>query len=176
MAAKKKNESAAEEKQQQSAAEPERQPEAEVKSEPEKAPEPQQDANDKYLRLLAEYDNYRKRSAKERDNIYTDVRTETVKKFLPVYDNLERALAVQTADEAFRRGVEMTFNQLCEVMAKLGVEPIEAVGKTFDPTMHNAVMHVQDEALGENTVVEEFQKGFRIGDKVIRFSMVKVAN
>ena len=175
MAAKKKNDSAAEEKKQQQEI-PEQEQPSEAAAEPEKAPEPQQDANDKYLRLLAEYDNYRKRSVKERDSIYTDVRMETVKKFLPVYDNLERALAVQTADEAFRRGVEMTFNQLCEVMGKLGVEPIEAVGKPFDPTMHNAVMHVQDEALGESTVVEEFQKGFRIGDRVIRFSMVKVAN
>ena len=138
--------------------------------------EQQNEQNDKYLRLLAEYDNYRKRSAKERDNIYTDVRVDTVTKFLPVFDNLERALAVETTDEAFRKGVEMTFNQLKEVMTKLGVEEIEAVGKNFDPAFHNAVMHIQDESLGENIVVEEFQKGFRIGDKVIRFSMVKVAN
>ena len=138
--------------------------------------DPLKEANDKYLRLMAEYDNYRKRSARERDSIYADVRVDTVTKFLPVYDNLERALAAPTEDEAFRKGVEMTFTQLQEIMKKLGVEAIEAVGKTFDPEIHNAVMHVQDEALGENIIVEEFQKGFRLGDKVIRFSMVKVAN
>ena len=131
---------------------------------------------DKYLRLMAEYDNFRKRSAKERDNIYTDVRVDTVSKFLPVYDNLERALAASTSDEAFKKGVEMTFNQLKEVFKKLGVEEIEAKGQSFDPSMHNAVMHVTDESLGENVVVEEFQKGFKMGEKVIRFSMVKVAN
>ena len=133
-------------------------------------------ANDRYLRLMAEYDNFRKRSAKERENIYTDVRVDTVSKFLPVYDNLQRAMATATADEAYKKGVEMTFNQLCEVFKKLGVEEIEAVGKTFDPNYHNAVMHVEDEEKGDSEIVEEFQKGFKVGEKVIRFSMVKVAN
>lgn len=133
-------------------------------------------ANDRYLRLMAEYDNFRKRSAKERENIYTDVRVDTVSKFLPVYDNLQRALVTATADEAYKKGVEMTFNQLCEVFRKLGVEEIEAVGKTFDPNYHNAVMHVDDDEKGESEIVEEFQKGFKVGEKVIRFSMVKVAN
>ena len=133
-------------------------------------------ANDRYLRLMAEYDNFRKRSAKERENIYTDVRVDTVSKFLPVYDNLQRAMATATADEAYKKGVEMTFNQLCEVFKKLGVEEIEAVGKTFDPNFHNAVMHVDDEEKGDSEIVEEFQKGFKVGEKVIRFSMVKVAN
>ena len=132
--------------------------------------------SDRYLRLMAEYDNFRKRSAKEREAIYTDVRVDTVGKFLPVYDNLQRALATATADEAYKKGVEMTFNQLCEVFKKMGVEEIEAVGKTFDPNFHNAVMHVDDEEKGENEIVEEFQKGFKVGEKVIRFSMVKVAN
>ena len=132
--------------------------------------------SERYLRLMAEYDNFRKRSAKEREAIYTDVRVDTVGKFLPVYDNLQRALATATADEAFKKGVEMTFNQLCEVFKKLGVEEIEAVGKTFDPNYHNAVMHVEDEEKDENEIVEEFQKGFKVGEKVIRFSMVKVAN
>lgn len=131
---------------------------------------------DKYLRLMAEYDNFRKRSAKERENIYSDVRVDTVTKFLPVYDNLERALAAETADEAYKKGVEMTFTQLKDVMKKLGVEEIKTEGQHFDPTMHNAVMHVEDEAYGENIIVQEFQKGFKLGDKVIRFSMVKVAN
>lgn len=131
---------------------------------------------DKYLRLVAEYDNFRKRSAKERENIYSDVRVDTVTKFLPVYDNLERALAASTSDEAFKKGIEMTFTQLKDVFSKLGVEEIEAMGQKFDPTYHNAVMHIDDEELEENIVVEEFQKGFKLGDKVIRFSMVKVAN
>ena len=134
------------------------------------------DATDRNLRLMAEFDNYKKRSAKERENIYTDVRVDTVTKFLPVFDNLERAMKTETADEAYKKGVEMTFNQLMDVFKKLGVEEIESVGKTFDPTIHNAVMHVEDGERGENEIVEEFQKGFRIGDKVIRFSMVKVAN
>ena len=136
---------------------------------------PQADS-ERYLRLMAEFDNYKKRSAKERENIYTDVRVDTVTKFLPVFDNLERALKTETADEAYKRGVEMTFNQLMDVFKKLGVEEIESVGQKFDPGVHNAVMHVEDEAHGESEIVEEFQKGFRIGDKVIRFSMVKVAN
>jgi molecular chaperone GrpE len=125
---------------------------------------------------MAEFDNYKKRSAKERENIYTDVRVDTVTRFLPVYDNLVRALNAETADAAYKRGVEMTFQQLEDVFHKLGVEEIESVGKPFDPQVHNAVMHVEDETKGENEIVEEFQKGFRIGDKVIRFSMVKVAN
>ena len=131
---------------------------------------------EQYLRLQAEYDNFRKRSAKERENIYTDARVDTVTRFLPVYDNLERALKAETADEAFKKGVEMTFQQLMEVFRKLGVEEIPAEGQTFDPNLHNAVMHVEDESLGENVIVQELQKGFKIGDKVIRFSMVKVAN
>lgn len=131
---------------------------------------------ERYLRLMAEYENFRKRSAKERENIYTDVRIDTVSKFLPVYDNLERALKTETADEAFKKGVEMTMLQLKEVMAKLGVEEIETIGGTFDPNLHNAVMHIEDEGFGEGEIVDEFQKGFKIGDRVIRFSMVKVAN
>ena len=133
-------------------------------------------ANDKYLRLMAEYDNFRKRSAKERENIYTDVRADTVSKLMPVYDNLERAMATETSDAAYKKGVEMTFNQLVDVFKKLGIEAIEAKGQTFDPNLHNAVMHIEDESFGESEIVEEFQKGFKVGDKVIRHSMVKVAN
>ena len=125
---------------------------------------------------MAEYDNFRKRSAKERENTYADVRADTVVKFLPVYDNLVRALAQATEDEAYRKGVEMIMAQLEEILAKLGVEAIPAVGEVFDPKLHNAVMHVEDESCGEGIIVEEFQKGFRMGDKIIRFSMVKVAN
>ena len=131
---------------------------------------------DKYLRLAAEYDNYRKRTAKEKESLWTDVKADTAGAFLPVYDNLERALKQDTADEAFKKGVEMTMNQLKEVLSKLGIAEIPALGQPFDPNLHNAVMHVEDESLGENTVAEVFQAGFTLGEKVIRFAMVKVAN
>ena len=132
--------------------------------------------NDKYLRICAEYDNFRKRSQKEKDSLYGDVKAETLKSFLPVYDNLVRALAQSTEDEAYRRGVEMIMNQFNVTMEKLGVTEIECLGKKFDPAFHNAVMHVEDDEKGENEIVEVFQKGFMMGDKVIRFAMVKVAN
>ena len=131
---------------------------------------------DRYLRLAAEYDNYRRRSQKERDALYADVKAETVKELLPVYDNLARALATGTEDEAFLKGVQMTMSQLETIFDKLGVKAIEAVGQPFDPEKHNAIRHIEDETAGENTVVEEFQKGFVLGDKVIRFAMVTVAN
>ena len=131
---------------------------------------------DKYLRLLAEYDNFRKRSARERDNIYADVKADTLTKLLPVFDNLERALRQETADEAYRKGVEMTMNQFLTALRSLGVTPIETEGAAFDPTVHNAVMHVEDPEKGEQEIVQEFQKGFKMGDRVIRFSMVQVAN
>ena len=132
--------------------------------------------HDGYLRLAAEYDNFRKRSQREKDGIYADARAATVEKFLPVYDNLERALSQQTTDEAFKKGVEMTMNQLTGVFEALGVKVFGAAGETFDPALHNAVMHCEDEALGENVIAEVFQKGFTLGDKVVRFAMVKVAN
>ena len=131
---------------------------------------------DKYLRLAAEYDNYRKRTAKEKESLWTDVKADTAGAFLPVYDNLERALKQDTADEAFKKGVEMTMNQLKEVLTKLGITEIPAQGQPFDPKYHNAVMHVEDERLGQNVVAEVFQTGFQCGEKVIRFAMVKVAN
>ena len=132
---------------------------------------------DKYLRLAAEYDNYRKRTAKEKEAIYTDAKIDTITGMLGVYDNLERGLA-QYGDEdnAHRKGLEMIFNQFKEALSKLGVTPIEAVGAPFDPEKHNAVMHVEDENYGENTVVEVLQQGFMLGQKVLRFAIVKVAN
>ena len=133
-------------------------------------------AEEKYLRLAAEYDNYRKRTAKEKESAWTNAKAQTVAAFLPVYDNLERALKQQTSDEAYAKGVEMTMKGLQDALAGLGVEVIPALGETFDPNRHNAVMHVEDDAAGENTVVEVFQQGFACGDKVIRFAMVKVAN
>ena len=132
--------------------------------------------NDKYLRICAEYDNFRKRSQKEKEALYKDVKADTLKSFLPVYDNLLRALAQPTEDAAYAKGVEMIMAQFNSTMEKLGVEMIESLGQTFDPTYHNAVMHVDDEEKGENEIVEVFQEGFKIGDKVIRFAMVKVAN
>ncbi len=132
--------------------------------------------NDRYLRVCAEYDNFRRRSQKEREALYNDIKADTLMKFLPVYDNLERALKQGTEDEAYRKGVEMIMNQFNSTMEKLGVTEIESLGQKFDPALHNAVMHVDDEEKGENEIVEVFQQGFKIGDKVVRFAMVKVAN
>ena len=134
------------------------------------------DKEDQFLRLAAEYDNFRRRSQKEKESVWTDAKAETAAAFLPVYDNLERALKQETADEAYKKGVEMTMNQLKEVLSKLGITEVPALGEPFDPKKHNAVMHVEDESLGENTVAEVFQAGFQCGEKVIRFAMVKVAN
>lgn len=131
---------------------------------------------DKYLRLLAEYDNYRRRSTREREAIYADVRCDTLKKFLPVYDSLSRALAQTPADDPARKGLEGIMNQYNAALSQLGVTAIEAVGQPFDANRHNAVMHIEDAAYGEGVVVEEFEKGFCIGDRVLRYSVVKVAN
>lgn len=132
--------------------------------------------HDAYLRVYADYDNYRKRTTREKEQSYTNGKSDAVGKLLPVYDNLERALKQDTADEAFKKGVEMTMNQLKEVLTKLGITEIPAQGQPFDPKYHNAVMHVEDESLGQNVVAEVFQTGFQCGEKVIRFAMVKVAN
>ena len=134
------------------------------------------DVNDKYLRLAAEYDNYRKRTAKEKENIYGDAKADTIKPLLAVYDNLERGIAQYDEADVHRQGLELILRQFTETLTKLGVTEIEAKGQPFDPGLHNAVMHVEDEEAGENTVVEVFQKGFMLGDKVLRFAMVKVAN
>ena len=131
---------------------------------------------DKYMRLAAEYDNFRKRSQRERDSLYREVKMETVSKMLPVYDNLQRALKLTCADEAFYKGIEMTMSQFMNIFDELGVKPIEALGQKFDANLHNAVMHVEDDEHGEGEIIEEFQQGFMMGDKVIRHSMVKVAN
>ena len=124
--------------------------------------------NDKYLRICAEYDNFRRRSQKEKDGLYGEVKANTVLQFLPVYDNLERALKQGTEDEAYRKGVEMIMTQFANTLEKLGVKKIESLGQTFDPKLHNAVMHVDDESQGENLIVDVFQEGFMLGDKVIR--------
>lgn len=132
--------------------------------------------HDNYLRLAAEYDNFRKRTQKEREALYTDIKAETVGKFLPVFDNLQRALAQETADEAYKKGVEMTMNGLQTILDGLGVKTFGAVGEAFDPQLHNAVMHKEDENLGESVIAEVFQTGFKVGEKVVRHAMVVVAN
>ena len=131
---------------------------------------------DSYLRLAADYDNYRKRTAKEKDAAYGNGKADAIEKLLPVYDNLERALQQETADEAYKKGVEMTMTQLVSIFESLGVEIFGNKGDTFDPNLHNAVMHTEDESLGENTISMVFQKGFKLGDKIVRFAMVQVAN
>ncbi|MBR5542548.1 MAG: nucleotide exchange factor GrpE [Oscillospiraceae bacterium] len=132
--------------------------------------------NDKYLRLAAEYDNFRKRTAKEKEMIFGDAQALTVAAFLSVYDNLERAVANPSEDENYKKGVELIFSGLCETLSKMKVEIIDPKGEAFDPNFHNAVMHEENEEFGESTVSEVFGKGAKCGDRVIRPAMVKVAN
>ena len=131
---------------------------------------------DSYLRLAADYDNYRKRTAKEKDAAYGNGKADAIEKLLPVYDNRERALNQPTEDAAYKKGVEMTMTQLVGILNGLGVEIFGEAGETFDPNLHNAVMHIDDENLGENTISQVFQKGFKLGEKIVRFAMVQVAN
>jgi len=188
---KKKNASAPKDPEQEEAAvSAETAAESEAQAEPAAAEEPAEDIRDekaewearlkeeqdKYLRLAAEYDNYRKRSIKERDALRDDIRSAAIADLLPVYDNLERALSAECSDEAFYKGIEMTMSKLRAIFESMGVSEIPAVGETFDPALHNAVMHIEDEQYGPGEIVQEFQKGFRLGDKIIRFSMVQVAN
>ena len=132
--------------------------------------------HDAHLRLAADYDNFRKRSQKEKEQSYGNGKADAVEKLLPVYDNLERALNQPTEDAAYKKGVEMTMTQLVGILNGLGVEIFGEVGEAFDPNMHNAVMHIDDENLGENTIAQVFQKGFKLGEKIVRFAMVQVAN
>ena len=129
-----------------------------------------------YQYLAAEYDNFRRRSAKEKTDAYSSAKADAALAFLPVFDNLQRALAAPCTDAAYAKGVEMTMTQLRQVLEKQGITEIDALNQPFDPNLHNAVMHVDDDSVGESTVVEVFQSGFKMGDKVIRFAMVKVAN
>ena len=131
---------------------------------------------DAHLRIAAEFDNFRKRTIKEKEASYGNGKADAVAKMLPVYDNLERALQQETTDTAFKKGVEMTMNELIKIFTGLGVEVFGNVGDEFDPNLHNAVMHIESEELAENTISQVFQKGFKIGDKVVRFAMVQVAN
>ena len=131
---------------------------------------------DAHLRLAAEFDNFRKRTIKEKEASYGNGKADAVAKMLPVYDNLERALNQPTEDAAYKKGVELTMNELVKIFTALGVEIFGTVGDPFDPNLHNAVMHVENEELGENTIAQVFQKGFKIGEKIVRFAMVQVAN
>ena len=131
---------------------------------------------DAHLRVAAEFDNFRKRTIKEKEASYGNGKADAVAKMLPVYDNLERALNQETTDVAFKKGVEMTMAELVKIFTALGVEIFGNVGDAFDPNLHNAVMHIENEELEENTISAVFQKGFKIGDKVVRFAMVQVAN
>lgn len=165
----------------------EQQPEAEkvegpAAQEPEKAPEvnPFEEKynaeHDSYLRLAADYDNYRKRTAKEKEQSYSNGKADTILKLLPIYDNLERAMSQDTEDAAYKKGVEMTMTELVKIFTGLGVEIFGEAGEHFDPSLHNAVMHTEDDRVGESTITQVFQKGFKLGEKIVRFAMVQVAN
>ena len=165
----------------------EQQPEAEkvegpAVQEPEKAPEvnPFEEKynaeHDSYLRLAADYDNYRKRTAKEKEQSYSNGKADTILKLLPIYDNLEQAMSQDTEDAAYKKGVEMTMTELVKIFTGLGVEIFGEAGEHFDPSLHNAVMHTEDDRVGESTITQVFQKGFKLGEKIVRFAMVQVAN
>ena len=135
------------------------------------------ETKDKLLRVMAEYDNFRKRSQKEKEMAYGDTKASTIAEFLPVYDNFERAMSADATDiDSFKKGIEIIFNQYGETFKKLGVESFGAKGDEFDPNIHNAVMHGEDENLPENSVSDVFSTGYKIGDRVIRPAIVKVAN
>ena len=158
-------------------------PEAAQEPAPQPEPDPLAEAqaalekeHDNYLRLAAEYDNYRKRSQKEKDNMFRDGKASAIEKFLPVYDNLSRALEQETADAAYKKGVEMTMTGLVEILKKMEVTVYGEPGDIFDPNLHNAVMHIDDDNYKEGEIVQVFQKGFSLGDKVIRHAMVQTAN
>ena len=171
--AKKKNE-----KQEVTAEETVETPEAVTEETPEVNPweEKYNAEHDSYLRLAADYDNFRKRSQKEKEQSYGNGKADAIEKLLPVYDNLERALNQDTEDAAYKKGVEMTMTQLVSIFEGLGVEIFGEVGDQFDPNIHNAVMHTEDENAAENTITQVFQKGFKLGEKIVRFAMVQVAN
>ncbi len=131
---------------------------------------------DAHLRVAAEFDNFRKRTIKEKEQSYGNGKADAIEKLLPVYDNLERALNQPTEDAAYKKGVEMTMTQLVSIFTALGVEIYGEIGDAFDPNLHNAVMHTEDAEAEENTITQVFQKGFKLGEKIVRFAMVQVAN
>lgn len=135
-----------------------------------------EETTDRLKRLMAEFDNFKKRSAKERESLYNSLLADIVSSFLPIVDNLEKAVNSNTEDEGYKQGIELVLKQFMDVLASLGVKEIEGVGSTFNPEYHEAVSSVQDETLGEKEIKEVFRKGYKIGDRVIRHSMVVVAN
>ena len=146
------------------------------KSELELKQEELDDITDRYKRVLAEFENFKKRSSKERESLYSSILGDVVEAMLPVVDNLENAAKVETQDENYKKGVEMVLKQFKDVLQSKGVEEIKTVGETFDPSLHEAVSSIQDENLGEKEIAQEYRKGYKIGSKVIRHSMVVVAN
>lgn len=154
-----------------------KQEETPAKSEEEMLREQIKEKDDMYLRLCAEYDNFRKRSQKEKADIYTSSKAEVLSEILPILDNFDRAAANSEADfESYKKGIELIFGQFLKVLEKFGVESFGEEGDTFDPNLHSAVMVVEDENLGENVIAQVFSKGYRLGDKIIREAVVKVAN
>ena len=132
--------------------------------------------DDRYKRILAEFENFKKRSAKEREGLYNSILADVIEVILPVVDNLENALKVETKDEDYKQGIELVLKQFKDVLISKGIEEIKAIGETFDPSMHEAVSSVQDDEKGEKEIVQEYRKGYKIGNRVIRHSMVVVAN
>lgn len=165
-----------EEESREASEEAEEAPKEDEQSEEEKLKAELSEQKDKYLRVMAEYDNFRKRTAKERLDLISTAKADAVTQILPVIDNFERALSAQTQDETYKAGIEMIFKQFGDVLKNLGIEEINPLGETFDPNVANAVNQIEDENLGENEVAQVFQKGYRIGDKVLRYAMVVVAN
>jgi molecular chaperone GrpE len=150
---------------------------AELNEELQKKIQELENMEDSYKRLVAEFDNFKKRTVKEKEAIYTDSVCDVITEILPILDNLDRALeSFEDKENEYYKGVELVKRQTSEIFQKIGIEEVEAVGKTFDPALHNAIMHIEDENLSENTISMEFQKGYKYKDKVIRYSMVQVAN
>ena len=147
-----------------------------LKEELEKTQTELEESKARYMRMAAEYDNYKKRTAREMDSRYEDAKLDLLKEILPILDNFERGMMTECSDGAYKEGVALIFKQFTDLLTQQGVTEIEAVGQPFDPNLHNAVMHIEDENLGENIVTEVFMKGYKQGDKVLRHSMVKVAN
>ena len=154
-------------------------PQAEEPAQPDPLAQLQEEkdaVNDRLLRVMAEYDNFRKRSAKERESLYPEAEAGVITRFLPFADNFERAMLSECADPEFKKGMELIWQAFEEILKDLRVEPVGEPGEPFDPKLHNAVMHIEDEALGENVIAEVFQKGYRRGERILRYAMVKTAN
>ncbi len=150
--------------------------EPDIVEEPDAAEQALQAANDKYMRLFAEFDNFRKRTAKEKSETYQDAVAKTVLELLPAVDSFERAMESPCTDDAYRSGMEKIYQQMTGILQKLGIEEIPAMNEPFDPKVHNAIRQIEDENFGESTVCEVYQKGYRLGDRIIRCAMVSVAN